>query len=132
MQLPREPLLTAEMQHLLGEHCDGDAFQLLGMAGHQECRGKFCGGEAQGMPDSGVAQNVSIPTGVIELFYLPPPKGSRNCASAIIPLQSGIFSYATTTTGSVVARQPTTGPTAHTCAQVSAQTASRAAASGSG
>lgn len=69
MQLPREPLLTADMQHLLGDH--HDAFQLLGMAGHQECTGKFCGREAQGMPDSGVAQNVSIPTGVSELLYLP-------------------------------------------------------------
>lgn len=62
-------MLTAEMQHLLGEHCD--AFQLLGMAGHQDCRGKFCGREAQGMPDSWVAQNVSITTEVSELLYLP-------------------------------------------------------------
>lgn len=34
VQLPREPLLTAEVQHFSGEH--SDAFQLLGMAGHQE------------------------------------------------------------------------------------------------
>lgn len=83
MQLPREPLLTAETQHLLGDH--RDAFQLMGTAGHQERRRKFCGGEAQGMPDSGVAQNVSIPTGVSKLLpfaptspHLPPPEGSRN------------------------------------------------------
>lgn len=69
MQLPREPLLTAEMQHLLGEH--RGAFECLGMAGHQERRGKFCGREAQGMADSWLAQNVSSPAEVSELLHLP-------------------------------------------------------------
>lgn len=70
VQLPREPLHTTEMHHLLGEH--SDAFQLLGMAGHQEHRGKLCGGRAQGMPDSGVTQDVSISTGkLLSCFSLP-------------------------------------------------------------
>lgn len=38
--------------------------------GTRSAEGSSGGEEAQGMPDSGVAQNVSIPTGVIELFYL--------------------------------------------------------------
>lgn len=70
VQLSREPLQTAETHHLLREH--SDACQLLGMAEHQERRGKLCGGRAQGMPDSGVAQDVSIPTEeLLSCFCLP-------------------------------------------------------------
>lgn len=48
------------------------AVQLLGMAVHQEHRGKLCGGRAQGTPDSEVAQDVSVPTGeLLSCFCLP-------------------------------------------------------------
>lgn len=71
VQLPREPLHTAETHHLLGEH--SDAFQILGTAGHQERRGKLCEGKAQGMPHCGVAQHVSVPPGkLLSCFCLAP------------------------------------------------------------
>lgn len=62
-------------------------------------RGKLCEGKAQGMPDSGVAQNVSIPTRVIELLlfaptfpHLPPPEGSRNGLVHQLPFPSSLAS----------------------------------------
>lgn len=140
VQCPRKPLHSAEMHHLLGKQ--SNAFQLLGMAGHQERSGKLCGGSTQeGEPDSGVVQYVTFPTGELTellLFaptfpHLPPPEGSRDGCIHQLPFPSS--------PASLLMLPPPVGlwlpdcqphHPQHTYVPSSAQTASRAATSGLG
>lgn len=68
MQLPREPLLTAETQHLLGEH--RDAFQLMGTAGHQEQEGSFMEGRLRACLILGLHKMSPSPQGLASCFHL--------------------------------------------------------------